>query len=99
MNIRQLFGISALFLSSTAVLAQHTALSQLRLDRLPNEFWWGGAVTLGTRMPYGVAPIDINLDGDNRGNQSAPLPISSKGRSVWYENAFRSPFKGTPLEV
>jgi alpha-glucosidase len=99
MNFRCLFSLSALFLSSTAVWSQHTALSELYLDRLPNEFWWGGAVTLGTQMPYGVAPVDINLDGDNRGNQSAPLLISSKGRYVWCEKAFRFAFKGNALEV
>jgi alpha-glucosidase len=99
MNIRRLFGLAALFLSSTAVLAQHTALSELHLDRLPNEFWWGGAVTLGNQMPYGIAPIDINLDGDNRGNQSAPLLISSKGRYVWCEKAYRFAFKSNALEV
>jgi len=99
MRIRRLFSLAALFLSSTAVLAQHTALSELHLDRLTNEFWWGGAVTLGTRMPYGAAPIDINLDGDNRGNQSAPLLISSKGRYVWCEKAFRFAFKANALEV
>jgi len=99
MSIRRLFRFAAFFLSATAALAQHTALSELHLDRLPNECWWGGAVTLGSRMPYGAAPIDINLDGDNRGNQSAPLLISSKGRYVWCEKAFRFAFKGNALEV
>jgi len=99
MNMCHLFRISALFLSTTAVFAQQTELSELKLDRLPNEVWWGGAVTLGTQMPFGVAPIDINLDGDNRGNQSAPLLLSSKGRFVWCEKAFRFAFKGNTLEV
>jgi alpha-glucosidase (family GH31 glycosyl hydrolase) len=34
-------------------------------------------------MPYGVALIDVNFDGDNRGNQNAPRLVSSKGRYVW----------------
>ena len=50
-------------------------------------------------MPYGVAPIDINLDGDNRGNQYAPLLLSSKGRYVWCEKAFRFAFEGRALRV
>ena len=77
MNIRNLLSLS-LLLAATVGFAQDSAPSELKLDLLPNEVWWGGAVTLGTKMPYGVAPIDINLDGDNRGNQYAPLLVSSK---------------------
>jgi alpha-glucosidase len=89
----------SLLLASTAVFAQDTAQSELKLDLLPNEAWWGGAVTLGTKMPYGVTPIDINLDGDNRGNQYAPLLVSSKGRYVWCEKAFRFVFRDKVLRV
>ena len=62
MNIRNLLSLSAL-LAATAGFAQDTAQSELKLDLLPSEAWWGGAVPLGTKMPYGVEPIDINLDG------------------------------------
>jgi hypothetical protein len=98
MNIRNLLSLS-LLLAATAGLAQDSAQSELKLDLLPNEGWWGGAVTLGTKMPYGVAPIDINLDGDNRGNQYAPLLVSSKGRYVWCEQSFRFAFKDKTLRV
>ena len=98
MNIRNLLSLS-LLLAATAGFAQDSAQSELKLDLLPNEAWWGGAVTLGTKMPYGVAPIDINLDGDNRGNQYAPLLVSSKGRYVWCEKAFRFAFKDKTLRV
>ena len=98
MNIRNLLSLS-LLLAATAGFAQDSAQSELKLDLLPNEAWWGGAVTLGTKMPYGVAPIDINLDGDNRGNQYAPLLVSSKGRYVWCEKAFRFTFKDKTLRV
>ena len=99
MHIPHVLKLLVLFLSSTAGFAQQTALSELHLDLLPNELWWGGAVTLGSQMPYGVAPIDIDLHGNNRGNQSAPLLLSSKGRYVWCEKAFRFAFKGNALEV
>lgn len=89
----------SLFLTSTAVFAQDTAQSEVRLDLLAGEVWWGGAVTLGAKMPYGAMPIEINLDGDNRGNQYAPLLISSKGRYVWCEKAFRFAFKDNALQV
>lgn len=73
----------ALVLSATAALAQSSAQSELNLALLPNESWWGGAVTLGSQMPFGAKPLEINLRGDNRGNQYAPLLISSKGRYAW----------------
>ena len=78
-----------LLCAATAGFAQESAQSELTLALLPGEAWWGGAVTLGKQMPFGLAPIDINLDGDNRGNQYAPLLVSSKGRYVWCEKAFR----------
>ena len=55
MNIRNLFSLS-LLLAATVGFARDSAQSELKLDLLPNEAWWGGAVTLGTKMPYGVAP-------------------------------------------
>jgi hypothetical protein len=79
LNLRHLLRLS-LLLAATAGFAQDSAQPERKLDLLPNDAWWGGAVTLGTKMPYGVAPIDINLDGDNRGNQNAPLLVSSLPR-------------------
>ena len=88
-----------LLLLATTAIAQSAAQSELKLELLPNEVWWGGAVTLGTQMPYGNKPIEINLDGNNRGNQYAPLLISSKGRYVWCEKAFKFTFKDQVLQV
>ncbi|MCY2991404.1 MAG: hypothetical protein NTY19_26545 [Planctomycetota bacterium] len=76
MKIGYLLCLSLLF-ASAPVIAQNSAQSELQLELLPGEAWWGGAVTLGTKMPYGVAPLDINLGGDNRGNQYAPLLLAS----------------------
>ena len=98
MNVCKILRLS-LLLAATTSFAQDAAQSELKLDLLPDEVWWGGAVTLGTQMPYGVTPIDINLDGDNRGNQYAPLLVSSKGRYIWCEKAFRFAFKDKTLSV
>ena len=76
MNV--LAGILLVLLAVGPSWAQNTAESNLDLELLPGEAWWGGAVTLGSRMPFGPANIDINLHGDNRGNQYAPLLVSSK---------------------
>ena len=98
LTVRALLALVLLF-AATASFAQDSAQSELTLDLLPGEAWWGGAVTLGRQMPFGLAPIDINLDGDNRGNQYAPLLVSSKGRYVWCEQAFRFVFSGKTLHV
>lgn len=79
--------------------AEDVVRSKLEIDLLPDEVWWGGAVTLGTQMPFGATHIDIALDGDNRGNQYAPLLLSSKGRYVWCEKAFRFAFQDGTLRV
>ena len=82
-----------------AARAQNTSQSELQLALLPNEAWWGGATTLGSKMPFGAAPLEINLNGDNRGNQYAPLLLSSKGRYVWCDKAFAFAFKDSALRV
>ena len=79
--------------------ADDVVRSERTLECLPEEVWWGGAVTLGTRMPFGETPIDIDLNGDNLGNQAAPLLLSSKGRYVWCEKAFRFTFQAGALRV
>lgn len=89
----------SLLLAATSVGAQDKVTSELKLDMLPNEAWWGGATTLGEKMPYGAVPLEINLDGNNRGNQYAPLLVSSRGRYVWCDKAFAFAFKGNSLVV
>lgn len=88
-----------LILCAVPVGAQEAAQSELKLELLPNEAWWGGATTLGSQMPFGSKPLDINLDGNNRGNQYAPLLISSKGRYVWCDKAFAFALKDGTLRV
>ncbi|HXO74528.1 MAG TPA: glycoside hydrolase family 31 protein, partial [Puia sp.] len=57
------------------------------LSLLPGEKWWGGAVTEGHRAPF-EAGYSLDLNGDNRGNQAAPLLLSSAGRWVWSDQPF-----------
>jgi alpha-glucosidase len=100
-NVRILTAGALALLGTLAAQAQsqNTAQSALNLERLPDEVWWGGAVTLGHQMPYGGTSLEIDLRGDNRGNQYAPLLVSSKGRYVWCNQAFAFAFKGNALRV
>lgn len=54
---------------------------------LPGEKWWGGAVTEGQKMPF-PAGYSLDLNDGNRGNQAAPLLLSSCGRYIWSEQPF-----------
>lgn len=73
-----------------------------RLDLLPGERWWGGAVADGGRMPFGARPHRRDLatsagsmdDPTAGANQSAPLLVSSAGRYVWSDRPFAFAFDG-----
>ncbi len=66
---------------------------------LPNEFWWGGAVTFGNKMPMGKENFSFNLNGDLSQNQSVPLLISSEGRWLWSEEPFQYSFRNDSLVI
>jgi alpha-glucosidase len=52
------------------------------------EYWWGGVVAYGSRMPY-LQPIqEFNLALQNNNNQVVPLFLSSKGRYIWSDKPF-----------
>lgn len=69
----------------------------LKLDRRPGEYWWGGAVDLGTWQPLGDHPFSRDLsvtarsdDGQPIGSgQAAPLLVSTAGRVVYSDQPFR----------
>lgn len=70
------------------------------MDILPGEFWWGGTVAQGWRMPVGASDCyvkDLRIESD--GNQAAPLLLSTKGRWVWCEDAFKYTFRDGRLTV
>jgi alpha-glucosidase len=55
---------------------------------LPGEYWWGGVVAYGSRMPY-VQPLkEFDLARQNENNQVVPLLLSNKGRYVWSDYPF-----------
>ena len=61
---------------------------------LPGERWWGGTVAQGWRMPLdATSDYEKDLRVESDGNQAAPLLLSTKGRWIWCEDAFRYSFK------
>ncbi len=52
------------------------------------ERWYGAVVSEGINMPF-EAGYEINLNGNTKGNQAAPLILSNKGNLIWSESPFR----------
>ena len=63
-----------------------------------NEYWWGGTVNAGTRMPFSEGD-SLDMRGDTFGNQAAPLLLSSHGRYIWSEEPFAFSCKEGVLEL
>ena len=63
------------------------AQPEKRITIISGEKWYGAAVNEGDKMPFkeGYA---INLNGDTKGNQAAPLILSTKGRYIWSNSPF-----------
>lgn len=71
----------------------------MQISMLENEYWWGGVVYLGDKMPYDVhSDCDIVL-GQVGEDQSAPLYLSSKGRYLWSSKPFRISFHAGIITV
>ncbi|SHE89316.1 glycoside hydrolase family 31 protein [Dysgonomonas macrotermitis] len=74
-----------LILICNIIAAQHITTISFPSD----EYWWGGVVAYGERMPY-IQPLnEYNLETQNNNNQVVPLLLSNKGRYVWSDKPFR----------
>lgn len=62
------------------------------------EKWFGGTVDDGYVMPFQEG-YSFDLYGNNNGNQSAPLLLSSKGRYIWSDQPFKFTIKGAQLII
>ncbi len=60
------------------------------------EEWFGGAVNEAQLMPFQNG-YSLNMNGDTRGNQAAPLLLSTHGRYIWSEEPFTFSFNQNTL--
>ena len=74
-------------------------LTDTSIQLMPNEFWWGGAITYGNKMPLGKENFSVNLNGDASQNQAVPLLISNEGRWLWSNEPFRYSFRNDSLVI
>ena len=61
---------------------------EYRFEMLPNEYWWGGTVSLPE------CPLTVNSDYEHDfcldcNNQTMPFYLSSKGRYIWSDHPFK----------
>lgn len=71
----------------------------MNIDRIPGEYWYGGAVYEGLNQPYGQERSnELDLSVNPTPNQAAPYFLSSKGRYLWREKGFSVQFHGGHLE-
>ena len=63
------------------------------------EYWWGGVVAYGSKMPYlqTIEKFDLSLQNEN--NQVTPFFLSSKGRYIWSDSPFRFEVKDSVLSL
>ena len=65
----------------------------------PGEYWWGGVVAFGSKMPYlqTIGTFDLALQNEN--NQVTPLFLSNTGRYIWSDFPFRFEVKERTLII
>ena len=94
------FIAGVLALSGAVAFGRESDSDRLTIGILPGEYWWGGTVGGGWQMPLSATNDyvkDLRVDSD--GNQAAPLLLSTKGRWVWCEDAFRYAFSNGTITV
>ena len=103
--MKNTFFLFFLFLSATQLRAEKFTAEIKPLD---GEKWYGAYTAKAycntplkdiTFQPYAANEKKNDLRIDNRGNQAAPLLLSSKGRYVWSDEAFALEFKNSVLIV
>lgn len=82
--MRNLFFVTLFFLFNQLFAQNITTIQPLE-----GEYWWGGVVAYGPRMPY-VQPLqEYDLERQSNNNQVVPLLLSNKGRYIWSNYPFR----------
>ena len=66
---------------------------------LEGEMWYGGFVAKGSQMPYVGATGMLDLASQNFNNQAVPLLLSSRGRYLWSDEAFKFEIKDGRISI
>lgn len=75
-------------------------MSEVIIELLPDEYWWGGRAADGQSMPYENRALhSVDLTGNFNGNQACPFLVSSQGRYIWSEDPFTYRYEQGTLTV
>ena len=85
---------SAVLLSANAV----PLCAQTSIILRDGEKWFGAAVNDAHLMPFKDG-YHLDMYADTRGNQAAPLLLSTKGRIIWSEEPFQFRFEKNRLII
>ena len=80
--------ICLLFLVLLALPCFAASKYESKITSLEGEKWWGGAVGLGSKMPFEGDLRLFDLSVENLNNQNVPLLLSSEGRYIWSDKPF-----------
>ncbi len=72
----------------------------MKFECLKDEYWFGGCVKDGTKMPLS-ADSDYTVDTalNRTPNQAMPFFVSTKGRYIYKKEGFKISFKGGSIET
>jgi hypothetical protein len=87
-----------LFFAATCCLGLASLHAQTTIVVQKGEHWFGGAINDAHLMPFENG-YSLDMNGDTRGNQAAPLLISTKGRFIWSEEPFTFAFTQDRLVI
>lgn len=72
----------------------------MRINFIESEYWYGGYVVDGTKMPIdGESVMTIDMTENYTPNQAMPFFVSSKGRYLWRERGFEIVFNKGVIDV
>jgi alpha-glucosidase len=87
----------ALCLFSFVLHAQREYTTTVPFEK--EEYWWGGVVAFGSKMPY-LQPVNhFDLALQNNNNQVTPFFLSSAGRYIWSDFPFRFEVKEQTIVI
>jgi alpha-glucosidase (family GH31 glycosyl hydrolase) len=72
----------------------------MKFECLKDEYWFGGCVKDGTRMPFsGSSNCSVDTTINRTPNQAMPFFVSTKGRYIYKREGFKITFAGGAIET
>src|SRR5687768_5223512 len=98
LNLMIRFFLLLVSVSVALVASGQTAHPDKYVPIQPSEKWFGSTVVDGSLMPF-TAGHFFDMNGDVKGNQAAPLLLSTHGRYVWSDSPFAFRVTDSVLQI